>query len=687
MDKDTADGVAGVIWLAIFGTLAIIVVIAGMVALPFVLPGVAAAIGAYAYVHSDGYKEKKAREHTYALYEEVKAKFGRAGTRDEFLDEVDCYLPLNLPIEVRSSLFGVALTLYNLEGFSTLREPPTVCNSVEGARYRDYLSAIATKDDPHATEIAAKCTGRALMCIADRVPEWQAGGFTIQLTDLVAFDGDDIEEFIDSFYTEEAKTLGLFKELRAVFDENLEEVEVLPSQYRGDELLLTYFKNTPFLDLFNIMVPFGLPENTRFEHHWIVAPPGTGKSTTIQHMLTMDFDRVARGEASVIVMESNRDLIKAIERLDRFAPGGDLEGRLTLIDCEDVEHTIALNLFDINIDTEGASARDREALFNSAISMLDYVFRALLGAELTSRQSTLFNFTITLLLEIPDATLDTLIVLMQPNGIEPYREHLEKLDADTRSFFDIKFNSSEFARTKEQVVDRLFAVKRIRTLSRMFAAPKTKLNLFEEMGQGKVILINTPRELLQEEGVEIVGRFFLAMILLAAEKRQLLPQSQRMPTYVYIDECQDVIRRDEKLPTILDQARKFRVAMILAHQRLGQMQPPVLNALYGSTAIKFATRVQDNTLARYMNTDAEFIRSQPTYSFAAYVSGTTDKAVSLSIPHVDMTKLPRMSDEQYDEIVAEMRRRYSYTPEPPEEEDPEPEPPTPEYKGRFVKEE
>lgn len=104
--------------------------------------------------------------------------------------------------------------------------------------------------------------------------------------------------------------------------------------------------------------------------------------------------------------------------------------------------------------------------------------------------------------------------------------------------------------------------------------------------------INAAKSLLQEDGVEVFGRFFLASILLAAEKRQLLAKDDRLATFVYIDECQDVLRRDEKITVLLDQARKFRVAMIMAHQRVEQLTPPVVSALMGSTAIKFAAQLR-----------------------------------------------------------------------------------------------
>jgi hypothetical protein len=261
--------------------------------------------------------------------------------------------------------------------------------------------------------------------------------------------------------------------------------------------------------------------------------------------------------------------------------------------------------------------------------------------------------------------LDTLIDLMQPGGLKQFKEHVDTLDPDARRFFDLKFNSKEFDRTKEQVVDRLFAVKRIRTLSRMFAAPKSKFDFFTEMGKAKVILINVPQSLLQEDGVEIVGRFFISMILLAAHKRQLLPKDQRLPCFVYIDECQDFIKRDPKIPVILDQARKLNVGVVLAHQRLQQLQPYVLDALYGATAIKFATKVSDaaaHALARDMRTTPEFILNQPPYHFAAYVRGMTDSAVSIGMPYVDFNRIPRMNKGEHEVVRRRMHEQYAVRP-------------------------
>ena len=427
----------------------------------------------------------------------------------------------------------------------------------------------------------------------------------------------------------------------------------------------TFLRNTPFLDLLLMPLPFEIPIETRFQHHWIVAPPGAGKSTTLQHFILRDLELVAANKASIVVMESNRDLIKAIEGLKEFAPGERLNGKLVVIDAEDIECPVALNLFDVGLDDHASSPADREAFRNAVLAQYEYIFSALLSAEFTSRQNTLFTFTLELLLAIPGATLDTLVDLMGPDGIKNFRQYVETLDPDARKYFQLKFDSKDLSKTKDQVLDRLFALKRMRTLSRMFSAPKSKLDFFKEMGSAKVILINVPQSLLQEEGVEIVGRFFISMILLAAQKRQLLPKHERLPCFVYIDECQDFIKRDPKITAILDQARKFNVGLILAHQRLQQLQPAVLDALYGATAIKYASKISDaaaHALARDMRTTPEFILNQPPYHFAAYVRGLTDTAISTLIPPTDMNKMARMTDDEQRMVRQAIRNRYGITP-------------------------
>lgn len=639
---------------------------------------------------------------------------------------------------------------------------PVTKDPIALARYRDELERKAATLSDATVDLLVAATANGVRAFYDALPDALFFAppirdiqtlFTVPLLTMLPKAGRAMGAVASSIVSEQVEQAGLLYGLRQQIEANLAAIQAerktkdyVPLElidWPPEKIAATAFRNTPLLNLFTQPAPFGVRENWRFEHHWIVSPPGTGKTTLLQAMLSRDFERAANGECSVVIMDSQGDLINAIKRLYRFSEGAVRAGRpamvyddgvprwdeprevagitiadngeyaaafkddlhtgfflnserirsidpsrLILIDPTDVEYPVALNLFDIGLgDMSNATPLEKEMLLNSAVYLLDYVFRALLGAELTSRQGTLFNFTIQLLLNIPGATLDTMIELMQPKGLTKYEEHLAKLDDDARAFFDLKFNAREFEQTKSQVVDRLFAIKRIRALSRMFSSPKTKLNLYEEMGKGRVILINAAQSLLQNDGVEVFSRFFLANILMAAQKRQLLPPEQRLPTFVYIDECQDVIRRDEMIPGILDQARKYKVGMILAHQRLDQLTPPVLNALMGSTAIKFAAALTDanaSALARNMGTTPEFILKQPKYHYAAHIRGQTTEAVSLEVPHVDFRNEPQMSESDFEKLRNLMRERYAISkepkalPEPPPAASPDPDPLAPE---------
>src|SRR4051812_36396678 len=78
--------------------------------------------------------------------------------------------------------------------------------------------------------------------------------------------------------------------------------------------------------LVRLMIPkdtsLKLPLPARFEQHMhVVAGSGHGKTQALQHLLaTEDLQAVAEGRRSVIVMDSQGDLIRSIVSLSEFSP-------------------------------------------------------------------------------------------------------------------------------------------------------------------------------------------------------------------------------------------------------------------------------------------------------------------------------------------------------------------------------
>lgn len=262
-------------------------------------------------------------------------------------------------------------------------------------------------------------------------------------------------------------------------------------------------------------------------------------------------------------------------------------------------------------------------------------------------------------MKIPDATISTFRELLEEGGADKYREHIEQLQGSARAFFETEFDSKEFSQTKKQILRRLWGILENQSFERMFLHPRNKLNLFSELNSGKIILINTAKDLLKKDGTEIFGRFFIAMIAQAAQERSVIDGDDRMPTYVYIDEAADYF--DQNIGIILSQARKYKVGMILAHQFLGQMDNKLQEAVFTNTSIRFAGGVSSKdarALASEMKTDASFIENQGKLSLAAYVRGTTQQSVSIHIQPGQMERLPTLTENEKEQQKEYMRKHY-----------------------------
>jgi hypothetical protein len=111
----------------------------------------------------------------------------------------------------------------------------------------------------------------------------------------------------------------------------------------------------------------------------ILGGSGHGKTQMLQNFFLTDLAKVGSGERSIIVMDSQGDLIHNILKLEAV---GDILDRVVLIYPRDYDYPPALNLFDFGLDRlEQYSEVDQEMLVNGAISLFEYVFGAILGGR------------------------------------------------------------------------------------------------------------------------------------------------------------------------------------------------------------------------------------------------------------------------------------------------------------------
>lgn len=479
-----------------------------------------------------------------------------------------------------------------------------------------------------------------------------------------------IATFHDPRYTED----GLFAELNAQLYANVcrfNNVEphaehkrrlrdISDADLPALELVDAFLADTPLRSFFLAKTRLSVPRELRFEHHYILAGTGHGKTSTIQTLIDHDLQLVRRDQASIIVIDSQNALIPTISRLPDFAPGGALDGRLVLVDPRDIDFPTQLSLFDLGINA--GSRVEQERMRNIAVEVLEFVIGSLLDAEMTSKQSGLFSFVIRLLLEIPGATIHTFRALMLPDGHRQFKPYIDKLPTISREFFtdaENGFPSKQYADTKTQIQRRLYRLLNHPTWERMFSSAENRLDLGELMNEARVILISTDKDFLGKEGTTTFGRFFIALLSIAIQRRA--SQQKKLPTFAYIDEAHEYIQNDTYITTILEQARKQNVGVILAHQFLSQISGRVQDTILGNTSIKFVGGVpapDRARLAREMRTTPEFIDEQPKFTFAAYLKGVTASAISVPIKYGALERHGQMRDDDFEIVRDSIRAEF-----------------------------
>jgi hypothetical protein len=516
----------------------------------------------------------------------------------------------------------------------------------------------------------------------DHWDEDEEAAFSVPLVSLLDDPDEAIEGLIMALSDDDTLRYQLFQKVRERLVFNLlvasgfapstdpNEVSdklILPTRQKGRnpaELVELYFTGTPFEALLALPVPFHIPDSARFEHCHIVGGTGHGKTQLMQRMIHADLVAALDDGRSIVVIDSQGDLINKLVRLDLFSPDvpGSLADRLVLIDPADVEFPASLNLFDAPLARiEGYRPVDRERVLNGVVELYESFFGALLGAELTQKQGVIFRYLARLMLAIPGATIHTLMELMEDG--RAYRPQMAALEGSARHFFEKEFFHPSFAATRKQILRRLWGVLSTPAFERMFAQPENKLDLFQALNEGKIILINTAKDLLKTEGSQLFGRFFVSMLAQAALERSTVPEADRTPTFVYVDEAQEYF--DDAIETILSQARKYRVGITLAHQTLDQLSPRLRAAFLSNTSLKCAGGVSARdarALASELHTTHEFIESMrrrgDRTEFAVWLKHRTPEALRLSVPLGFLERQPTLADDEYDELIRRNRDRY-----------------------------
>jgi hypothetical protein len=129
-------------------------------------------------------------------------------------------------------------------------------------------------------------------------------------------------------------------------------------------------------------------------------------------------------------------------------------------------------------------------------------------------------------------------------------------------------------------------------LSRIFSTPENELDFLRIMNEHKIVIARLPKGA-GEEAAILLGSLFVSCIQQAALARESIPEDDRVPFFLAVDEFQNLA--SSAFQSILSESRKFKVYLILAHQLLGQISPLLQQHIFSiaKVIISFAVSHDD----------------------------------------------------------------------------------------------
>jgi len=298
----------------------------------------------------------------------------------------------------------------------------------------------------------------------------------------------------------------------------------------------------------------------RRRHTYIIGKSGVGKS---QLMASMAIQDILNGEG-VCLIDPHGDMITEV--LARIPPARAED--VILFSPADTSRPMALNL----MEYDPRYPEQKTFVINEMIKIFDklYDLKATGGPifEQYMRNAMLLVMSDpssgSTLMEIPKVLSDAefrklkLERCQDPTVVDFWKKEAEKAGGD-----------AALANVVPYVTSKLTSFISNDMMRSIIGQQKSSINLRDIMDNKKILLIDIPKGLVGEMNTYLLGMILVGKILMAALSRADIPQADRCDFYLYIDEFQNFTT--DSINSILSEARKYNLSLILAHQYLGQL--------------------------------------------------------------------------------------------------------------------
>lgn len=319
--------------------------------------------------------------------------------------------------------------------------------------------------------------------------------------------------------------------------------------------------------------PFGISGSDQRQHIYIIGKTGSGK-TTLLHNLIVQHITLGHG---VGLIDPHGDL--AEDLLNYIPPAR--AAHLCYFNPGDLEFPIGLNLLaDVPPDR-------RHLVASGIVSALKGIWRDSWGPRL---EYILHNSVSALL----DCRNETLLGVNRLLTDDKYRARVIRQIKDPfiRAFwaeeyagYDLRFQREAIAPIQNKLGQFLLNP----VIRNILGQVKTKVSIPFTMDHQRLFVANLSKGRLGEDKANLLGSLLVTQFQLVAMARVDRPEAERLDFYLVIDEFQNF--STDAFASILAEARKYRLCLILSHQYIDQLSLPVRQAVFGNVGTVIAFRI------------------------------------------------------------------------------------------------
>ena len=392
---------------------------------------------------------------------------------------------------------------------------------------------------------------------------------------------------------------------------------------------------------------FGMWPNDRRRHTYIIWKTGMGKSVLLENMIIDDIKKWRW----VAVIDPHGDLAEAvIGHIPKHRTN-----QTIIFDPSDTEFPIAFNML------EGVKPEHRALV----ASWFVWIFKKIFGDSWGPRLEHILRNTVLALLEYPNATIIS-IPLMLTSDVFRNKVVNKITDPIVKKFWTHEFAKmapNQKTEAAGPILNKVGQFLSSSILRNVLGQPKNTFNIRWAMDNNKIVIVNLSKGKIWEDASALLWAMMVTKFQMDAMSRADIDEKDRKDFYLYVDEFQNFAT--DSFATILSEARKYKLNLVMANQYIDQMQESVKWAVFGNvwTTISFQVWYHDAVILKevlWNGVSEDDLTNLAKYHI--YLKQLIDwmpSAVFSAATFPPHSKNPEAFDARYKKILQVSREKYS----------------------------